>query len=937
MIKLANFKQVLLLVLGLFVFFKAVAQKGSIEGVVYDKVRNETLVGANVIIEGSTIGTITDFDGRFLLPNLAPGTYNVLISFISYQPVVLQSIKVEANKSTVIKAELQEITTAIEGVTVTAARKTNTEVAMISTIKANLTVASGISAQQITRSQDRDASEVIRRIPGVSIIDDRFVVVRGLNQRYNNAWINNATTPSSEADQKAFSFDVIPSAMIDNMVIYKSSSPELPADFTGGFIKIFTKNMPEEDFFSVGYATGFNTITSYNNYKHITTGKTDWLGFDDGTRNLPSDFPSTLKGLTNSQLATYGQKLNTSWAPQKAQAIPDQKFNLSLGKKWQKGNKRLGTITSLTYSNNYETEEVMHREYQVQLVPGELPPINHRYTDSTFSRKVKIGLLHNWSFFTGKGGKIEFRNLFNLIGKSSTIIRNGFNGYEGFTIRSYQDNFQNRTTYSSQVGGEQRWGENQKNIIDWVAGYALSYRNEPDLKQLRTTLQDEPLIPHYNEYYAAVGLTPSVSDAGRLYMKLLENIASLGVNYERKIKAGNWQPTLKGGIYSEYKARSFDARILGFAKNSSYTESVWLPIDQIFSISNINTTPNGFLLRESTSKSDSYDVTTILGSAYLATNTNITKKLNFYGGVRAEWMNQTLNSYDRYGRPVKVEDTGIDFFPSANLTYNFNEKNLIRLAAGVSINRPEYREIAPFYFYNFTDEAEYVGNTNLKNCLISNYDLRWELYPSAGETFSFGVFYKKFNNPIELVFKPAGARPLYTYNNAEDAYSFGAEIDLRKSLQAIPMLKDFFVVMNASYIHSRVFFPNGSIFRNRPMQGQSPYLVNAGIFYQNEKQKLSVSFQYNVIGDRILAVGIPFQNQEQDIPDYYEKHQHLVDITISKEFNKKVEVKAGVKNLLNQKYNTYQTFRGRNSQNMVLDNKLYNQGISFSIGANIRF
>jgi len=503
-----NNKIVLLLLSGFFVVFEAWAQKGSIEGVVYDRSHNETLVGANVIIEGTTTGTITDFDGRFTLSNLNPGTYNVLVSFISYQPVILNNIKVEPNKSTVVKVELEEITTAIEGVTVTAARKTNTEVAMLSTIKASLTVASGISAQQITRSQDRDASEVIRRVPGVSIIDDRFVVVRGLNQRYNNAWINNASTPSSEADQKAFSFDVIPSAMIDNMVIYKSPSPELPADFTGGFIKISTKNMPDENFLSIGYATGFNTSTNYGNFKQITKSKTDWLGFDDGTRNLPADFPSTLKGLTNSQLAGLGQKLNTSWAPQSVQAVPDQKFNLSFGRKWQKGNKRLGNITSLSYSNTFETEEVNHSEYQVQLVPGQEPPFNHNYTDSIFTRKVKIGLLHNWSFFTGKGSKIEFRNLFNLIGKSNAIIRNGLNGHEGFTIRSYQDNFQNRTTYSSQLGGEHRWGDNQKNKLDWVTGYALSYRNEPDLKQLRTTLQDEPLIPHYNEYYAAVGITP---------------------------------------------------------------------------------------------------------------------------------------------------------------------------------------------------------------------------------------------------------------------------------------------------------------------------------------------------------------------------------------------------------------------------------------------
>lgn len=936
---MVNFrKKWILLPMAIFlVVFKGWAQKGAIEGVVYDKTHNETLVGANVIIEGSTTGSITDFDGRFVLANLNPGSYNILVSFISYQPVILQNIKVEPNKSTVIKVELEEISTAIEGVTVTATRKTNTDVAMISTIKASLTVASGISAQQITRSQDRDASEVIRRVPGVSIIDDRFVVVRGLNQRYNNAWINNASTPSSEADQKAFSFDVIPSAMIDNMVIYKSPSPELPADFAGGFIKIYTKNMPDENFFSIGYATGFNTSTSYGNFKQITKGKTDWLGFDDGTRNLPADFPSTLKGLSGSQLAEYGKMLNTSWAPQNVKAYPDQKINISFGKKWQKGNKRLGNITSISYSNTYETDAILNKGYQVQLTPGANPPLNFDFTDSASSQNVKIGLLHNWSLFTGKSSKIEFRNLFNLIAKNKTIIRNGFSGYEGYTIRSYQDNFMNRITYSTQIGGDHRWSENNEKKLDWILGYALSYRNEPDLKQLRTTLQDEPLLPHHNEYFASVGLTPSVSDAGRLYMKLLEHVVNAGINFEQHLTLGNWKPTLKTGIYSEFKTRSFDARILGFAKNASYTESVWLPIDQIFSLNNINTSPDGFLLRESTSKSDSYDVNSFLNSGYVALNSKITQKLSVFGGVRTEWTNQELSSYDRYGRPITATDKSIDLFPSANLTYNFSEKNLLRLAAGLSINRPEFREIAPFYFYNFNEEAEFVGNPYIKNSFIWNFDLRWELYPSNSETFSLGVFYKKFNGPIELIFKPAGNRFLFTYENAKDAFSIGAELDIRKSLEAIEFLKNFYLVANAAYIHSRVAFPSGSIFRDRPMQGQSPYVVNVGLFYQNEKQQLSVSVQYNVIGDRILAVGIPFQNEEQDIPDYYEKHQHLVDITISKEFGKKLEVKAGVKNLLNQKYNIYQPYNGTGNSDLIMNNKLFDQGITFSFGLNFRF
>jgi len=911
------------------------AQKGTIEGVVIDKARNETLVGANVIIHGTTTGTITDFDGKFVLSNLQPGVYNVQVSFISYNTVIVEGIKVEANKTSVIKVDLEEVTTALEGVTVTTTRRSNTDVAMISSIKASPIVANGITAQQITRSQDRDASEVVRRVPGISIIDDRFVVVRGLNQRYNSVWINNASTPSSETDQNAFSFDNIPSAMIDNMIIAKSPSPDLPADFTGGFIKIYTKNMPEEDFFNVGYGIGHNTENNYSKFKLAVSGKTDWIGVDDGTRNLPDNFPKKLTDLSNAQLAEYGRQLNTQWEPVKTTAIPDQKLNINFGKRIQRGNRQVGTITSLNYSLSHSINEVLLNGYGT-LNQGNLQE-NYDYLDSVNTRSAKVGLLHNWAFFLGKGNKIEFRNLFNMIGKTSTIVRNGYYGYEGRTNRSYQSKFMNRITYSGQLGGEHKFGVDDENRLDWVAGFAYSGRNEPDLKQLRTTLQDDPLFPHYNEYAASVGLTPSVSDAGRLFMKLNEYISSVGVNYDRILSFGGWKPTLKAGLYSEYKFRNFDARILGFAKNESNTESVWLPIGSIFSLEHINTSPDGFVLREMTSKSDSYYASNILAAGYVALNTSITDRVKFYGGIRTELNNLHLNSYDVYNRKVNIQSDHLDFFPSANLTYNFNEKTLIRLAGGRSVNRPEFREISPFYFYNFEEEADFVGNVKLENCYVWNFDLRYELYPNAGETFSAGIFYKKFSATIESVFKHAGNRKTYTYDNADNASSTGLEVELRKSLESISFLRDFNVVANAAYILSKVNFPEGSIFPDRAMQGQSPFLINAGIFYNNEKKGLNATIQYNIIGDRILSIGETKQIATESIPDNYEKSKHLIDLTVSKAWGRNVEVKFGVRDLLNQKYRTYQTYTNTDGSDWVVDNRVESPGTTYSLAFTVKF
>jgi len=914
------------------------AQKGTIQGVVIDKMRNETLVGASVFIPGTTTGTITDFDGNFTLANLTPGIYNIQVSFISYTSVVIENIKVEANRASTIKVELEEVSTALEAVVIAAVRKTNTDVSLISTIKASPLVASGISAQQISRSQDRDASEVVKRVPGISIMGEKFIVIRGLNQRYNNVWVNNSSTPSTEADQKAFSFDQIPSYMIDNILVAKSPSPDLPADFAGGFVMIFTKNMPEADFFKVSYGSGFVTGTTFEDYKLTPGGKFDWLGFDDGTRNLPSTFPKSLKGLPNEKLAEYGRSLNNYWDAEPLNAIPNQSFSLNYGKRFQKGNRSIGTITALNYSLSHNADEIENNGYQSARTDGINPDYNFNYIDNSYSRTAKVGLLHNWAFFPGKGRKFEFRNMFNLIGKNQSTIRNGLYGYEGRIIRYFENAFMSRLTYSGQLNGEFKFGDD-KNKLDWNVGVSLASRNEPDLKRIRTTLNEEPGSPNDGKYFASIGISPSASDAGRLFMQLDEIISSAGVNYEYNFKILSKKVTFKTGGFSEYKQRSFKARLLGFAKNSPNPQSVWItPLNNLFSDDNINTSAEGFLLRETTSKSDSYFANNLNVALYSLLRISISDRITVNGGVRAEQNNQHLDSYDRYNQPIAIRKDVFDLYPSVNISYNFNEKNLIRAGYGVTTNRPEFREIAPFYYYNFQTEADFVGNPAVLDAKVHNFDLRYEHYPNAGETFSLGFFYKNFINPIEVKYASAGNRNNYSFDNALRSQSIGAEAELRVSLGFIPVLQYFSVVSNAAYIISEVKFSEGFIERDRSMQGQSPYLVNFGLFYNNERNRINASLLYNIVGDRIIYTGEAKQNILDDIPDIYEKHHHLIDFTISKEFGKYYEMKFGVKDILNQDivlYSPYASVTGGDKLKKV--NQQWSPGRTFNLSISLNF
>lgn len=915
------------------------SQKGTLTGTVKDKNLKETLAGANVVIEGTTTGTITDFDGMYTLENLPAGFYNIKFSFISYNPVVIEKVKIETSKTTVLNVELEEVTTQLEGVTVTAVRRTNTDIAMISSIKTAGLVTSGISGQQILKSQDRDASEVIRRVPGISIIDDRFVIVRGLNQRYNNVWLNNSATPSSETDSRAFSFDVIPSSMIDNILVYKTPSPELPADWAGGFIKIFTKNMPEENSTTIGYSISWEQNSTLKDFYSIDGSNTDFLGFDNKVRPLPKDFPKNLSTLTDEQIIENGKKLNHQWVASQQKALPGQKLSLGLNRKFGIGKMSVGTITAVNYSNTYNMDEISNVDFQTYNFINDKPVTLFDFTDMHYTNSVKTGILHNWSLFAGKGHKIEFRNLFNQTGNDKVIFRNGEDNNNGYIVRSYGYRYMSRTTYSSQLGGEHALNQNNTKI-NWTASLALANRNEPDLKQLQSTLITDPLNPHQGEYGMSINQFVDPSRAGRIFMKTREHIYSFSINLSHKINIGNFKPELSSGIYYEPKNRIFDARLIGYRQGRNYDfNNAFLPFDQLFSNDNLNTS-TGIYPSEATSKSDSYKATNRLMAVYVGTKIPVGPLLTIYTGIRSEWNRQYLSGWDKQQNKKKITNNNSGIFPSINITYDVSEKSLVRLAYGKTINRPEFREIAPFHFYNFEENKSYQGYVDLKDAIIHNVDARYELYPDQGETFSIGVFYKKFIHPIELKFiNIGGGSPAFTYQNAESAVSAGAEIEIRKSLQFIDWLQKFSLAMNASYIKSKVNFPDSTIERNRPMQGQSPYLINVAVFYQDDDHGLNIGFLYNIIGKRIVAVGEAKQNIADDIPDIIEMPRNLVDISVSKKIGK-LELKIGVKDLFNQDVVYRQTVKFMKDGHEVERYqypKIYSPGRIVNVGINYAF
>jgi len=919
---------------------------GSISGVIKDKDSQELLIGVTVIVNGTTKGAVTDFEGKFQIDDLTENNYSLKVFCITYKDEIIDSVKVEKNKTTFLEIDMLNQDQTLGTVNVTATKISNTELSVLSAIKTNTSIANGISSQQILKSVDKDAGEVVKRIPGITIIDDKFIIVRGLSQRYNNVWLNNNPTPSSETDVRAFSFDNIPSSMIDNIIIYKTNSPELPSDFSGGFVKIFTKNMPDKNSFSISYGTAYNEGTTFEDFYSNQGGKYDFLAFDDGNRQIPNNFPEHLKDiyLTNKtnpkqEINDLGKELNNNWTLQKRITTPDQRFSITLSRRFKIKNYHVGNITALNYGNSLDINQILNSHFSVYNFAEDKSNPAFEFHDNQYVNSTKISLLHNWCIYLKDGNKLEFRNIFNQFANDKTTVREGIDYYSFQNIKGYQFHYTQRTVYSGQLAGEHKLTDISK--LDWTAGYSVANRLEPDIKRLTLIEETDETSPHYGQYFMWFNPYADPVYAGRRYMNTNEQMVSLNSNFTTSVKIKNIKIEIKTGVFSEFKTRQFSARNLGYAMSNPAlfdSELRYLPIEQVFTEENLNTT-TGIKIDETTNKSDSYNAQNFLNAAYFALKIPVTKKITINTGLRAEYNVLEINSFLTSSEtPVQILNKIPTLFPSLNISYNLNETNLIRLAYGESINRPEFRELAPFFFVDFEQNAGMYGNPDLKNCYVKNYDLRYEVYPSANEMISIGLFYKEFTDPIEIQFLESS--PLqFTFQNAEKAVSSGIEAELRKTLDFIPFMKNFSAVFNASLIKSQVVFENNITDKNRPMQGQSPYIVNAGLYYNNQTSNTSFSVLYNIIGKRIIAVGQPMQNAQEDIPELYEMSRNSLDVTFTQKIGKFTELKLGIKDIINQPivYNqiiNIETDGVNSTRNQI--NKQYKPGRYISLGVNVK-
>ncbi len=921
-------KSLLLIATFLLTISAAFAQKGKIEGKITDSKTGNPLAGVTVLIKETNKGIATNLDGIFSLNAEARKKYTLIISSTNYQGKEISEVETGADGIAHIDVALDIKAKTGDEVVVkaTTAKKESTN-ALISFQRTTNTVASVISAEAIRRSPDRNTGEVLKRLPGTSIQEGKFLVVRGLADRYNQAMLNGILLTSTEPDRKTFSFDIIPSNMVDNIVVNKAFVPEYPGEWAGGLIQVNTKDIPAKNFFNIQLSSGFNIQTIGKSFYEDKGGKTDWLGIDDGTRNLPAGYTtkSRFDTMSFANKTALGKSMRNAWAPTKISAPLNAGVEINGGFKTKVFGKTLGGIVGIIYRKSNSTQDIINRHNNFDN-GRTFKGTDINFNDTRYLQNTSLGALASLSLQLNNLNKISLKSIININTANSTISRAGVDDTRTEDISASEFSFKQNTFFTTQINGQH--GVTKKLKLNWNGAFTILDGYNPDQRRLQYSKDKGSTNP----YRAIISNNTSQASGSRIYQMLNDYIYTAGGDLTYTLTNKH---TIKGGYMFQVRDRLFDANLFANYLPIDNDAIKLLPPDQIFAPSNFgNGTDNKIAFDAIKGSTFRYLANTILNAGYLQFDNEFFNKLRLVWGLRVENFDQLVGSVKKWD-PRHTYSKVTDFLPGLNATYKLNPKTNIRFSASQTVIRPELRELSALNLYDFELNASVTGNPTLKRTKITNLDLRYELYNKPGEVFSAGVFYKHFNDPIEQIFNEgSGGASTFNFQNADKAYSTGIEVEFRKSLEFITAkLKNLTFQSNVAFIKSKVTDTAFKI--NRTLQGQSNYVINLGLLYDVPKYGLNATLLFNVIGERIFLVGDKAQGSSS--PDVYEAPRPLLDFQVAKKILKgKSEIKLNISDIINRTQYFYQNANNSNAFQKNTDAYRFTRkfGTSFNLSIN---
>jgi hypothetical protein len=865
-----------------------------------------SLPGVPVAVEGTDQVVFTDVDGRYVL-NLAPGSYTLRVSMDGYQERIV-TLALQSGQGVVTADVGLTMNAFAETVTVTAQAvdAVTSSLAAQTALRRNAPVITdNLGGQEMSANGDGNAASAMSRVTGLSVVDD-FVFVRGLGERYSNTTLNGAVIPTTEPDRKVVGLDLFPSGLIDSVQVSKSYTPDRSAEFAGGLVEIQPLKFPTGPTIDFSYSLGFNSLTTGQDSLGYTGGGRDWLGFDDGTRTLPSGVPahrvvrggrftSTLPdaqaiGLLRSDLEALGESFdNSDWTPSTRSGKPNQSVSTTLGSRFG----RFGFLGSFTQSYSEQFNEENQR-YLVQGTAGLVEFSNYDFRIG--SRNASTGVVANLSFQANPNNRVTLENFYTHSADDEARTYEGFNSDIDTDIRNTRVYWIEEGLLSNTLSGEHFFRNAANSTLDWRASYGQARRDEPDLREA---------LYEFSDSLGVYVLADESQSGFRMFNDLEDRTLDVALNWASYGTQWSDLPVqYKLGVSYLDRERDFSSRRFRYVPTGAGSLDLTRTPEQLFTAANIG---SAFELREETRTTDAYDAAQQVLAFYAMTDVSLGPRTRLIGGARVEQYEQRVNTFDLFDFddppaviPALLEST--DVFPGVNLVQALTPQANLRISYSQTVNRPEFRELAPFEFTDVVGGRATVGNPDLERALIQNVDVRFEAFPSGDEVLAASVFYKYFDSPIERIVEPT-AQLRTSFTNAESASNFGIELEARRRLNDN-------VLFGANYTFVDSSVELGAAARQvqtsleRPLVGQSKNLFNAMAEVTNGT--MSARVLYNVFGERISDVG------SLGIPDILEDSRGTLDLVVSARW-RTLSFRVSADNLTDEAYEFTQSGQSQRS------------------------
>ena len=860
---------------------------GRVVGRIIDATNGSGLTDVGIQVVGTTLGTTSGFDGRFVLPNVPAGTVAIQVRRIGYAPKTVTGIFLDPGA--VIEQDISLATATIQLATevVTASSERGSVSSALDAQRNATGIVSAVTAEQIARSPDGDAASAVQRVAGVTIQDGRSVSVRGLGERYTTTTLNGSRLPSPDPEKRIVPFDLFPASLLQSITTSKTFTPDLAGDFSGAQVDIRTREFPARREVTYSTSAGYNAAASRTEIPSAPSVGLEWLGFGGDERVLPAPLARArdFSNLTQPQINQAVNSLRNVWTPRMANGSPNGSLSVSLGGSDPLFGHDFGYLASATYSYAQEARFDERRAIAEAIgTDGNTSPTNE-FTGSTGRSTVLWGGLLNLSTLVGQSSRIAFNNTYTRTADHEARYDVGYHDMYELELERTQLRFVDRSVGSSHVLGEHQVGDAHQ--LEWSVTASVVTRSEPDRADIA-----------YGRERGAPDGTPfrflSSNGAMRTFADLAETGYGATLNYQFSFGDVDRPHRLKMGTALRTTGRD--------AENTSYSitapqlpiEDRLLPPEEIFDGRFAG--PGDAIFRiQPMLAGGSYTADDRVAAGYAMLDYGVTSRIRVIAGARVERADLEVSTAFTDGPRIGAGQAHTDLLPSLVINLRATESQTIRLSASQTLSRPEYREISPATQCDGIGGICFFGNAGLDRSLIQNYDARWEWYPSAKELLSVAIFAKRFDAPVERVEVPTSGTSQYTFINALGADNVGIEIEARKELGTFgAWLAPLTVFANATFMRSEIDPGNADISastRKRPMVGQAPYVVNSGLTYASASGDVSATALYNIVGERITIVGT------NTLPDVYERPRQVLDLSLRFPLIGDVGARVDAKNL----------------------------------------